>query len=426
MNTKFLLGAAIIAAAASGFAAPEITIKSTPELPGKNLISTSDFSKGVLGSWSVNTPANRKFASIDKTEGVGDKMSMKLAGNVASSPNLYHRLRPAVPFKAGEPYYIRYYAKRVGSNPKYRSGGSLAFTMNNGKYKYAQVPEHNAGDSDWAEYDYNGVIPADSKYGTLYMCYYKQTGYTLYDNVEFRHGWAELDISVKGKGLQAIVVRNSVTGTVLKEKINGSEYNKTVKVPAFGSNSVEVLDRTGEVTGKLYPENVDSNVAASDKIIPLTPVKRVIVPAKTTESFTVAMPAMAGKKAYLCFTARLNKKSGIAGYTNALKVKVNGKVLGMNNVVKPGKVIVLKGTPNKKANIANGSSNFIVFYSNVSAPIPQHNRYCPTSVENGNPFDFKLDVTKQLEEGLNTVDFQSGVFLKETKLYLENLHIVIE
>ena len=77
MNTKFLLGAAIIAAASSGFAAPEITIKSTPELPGKNLISTSDFSKGVLGTWSVNTPANRKFASIDKTEGVGDEGNLQ-------------------------------------------------------------------------------------------------------------------------------------------------------------------------------------------------------------------------------------------------------------------------------------------------------------------------------------------------------------
>ncbi len=425
MNKKLLFSSAIIAAAATGFSAPEITINSNPALPTKNLLSTSDFSQGVLGSWSINTPDNRALVSIDKTEGIGDKNSMKIAGDPARSPNAYHRLRPAVPFKAGEPYFVRYYSKRIGSNIKYRSGGALAFTpAAGGKYRYAPMPEHIAGDCGWAEYSYHGVMPVDSSYGTIYMCYYKQTGYTLYDKLEFRHGWAELDITVKGQGLQQIVVRNSVTGTVLKEKINGSEYSKKVKVPAFGSNSVEVLDRTGETTGKLYPADVDSNVAASDNIIPLTPVKRVIMPVKTTDSFTFAMPAMAGKKAYLCFTGRLERKTGVAGYTNALKVKINGKATSMSNVVKPGKVIALKSSPNKKVNIAN-NNGFVLFYSNTCAPIPPHNNYHPLTLENGNPFDFKLDITRLVEEGLNTLDLQAGVFLN-SMVYLDNLRIEIE
>ena len=425
MNRKFLLTAALAAAAAGCFAAPEITVSSNIALPSKNLVDTADFSKGVLGSWVINSPQNRDLVVIDKTDGQGDKISMKIVGDPARSPNAYHRLSPAVPFKAGEPYYIRYSAKRSGSNPKLRSAASLAFPpTGGGKYKYAPTPEHIAGDCDWAEYEYQGILPVDSTQGTLYMCYYKQSGCTLYDNIEFRHGWAELNIAVKGEGLQQIVVRNSVTGIVLKEKIKGAAYSKIVKVPAFGSNSVEVLDRTGEITGKLYPADVDSNIAASDNVVPLTPVKRVVMAAKTSDSFTFALPELAGKKAYLCFSGRLYRKNGIAGYTNALKIKVNSKALGLNNVVNPGKIITLKSSPGKRGGIVN-SNGFVLFYSNTFAPIPAHNNYHPTSFENGNPYNFKLDITKLVEAGLNVVDLQAGIF-KDSNIYLDNLRVEIE
>ncbi|MBO5923788.1 MAG: hypothetical protein J6Q81_04665, partial [Lentisphaeria bacterium] len=153
MYKKLLLTAFAAAATAGSFAAPEITVSSNPALPTKNLIGTADFGKGVLGSWSVNSPKNRDLVTVDKTEGIGDKLSMKIAGDPARTPNAYHRLRAAATFKAGEPYYIRYYSKRVDSNPKNRGGCSLAFyPVKGGKYNYAPTPEHIAGDCDWAEY----------------------------------------------------------------------------------------------------------------------------------------------------------------------------------------------------------------------------------------------------------------------------------
>ena len=425
MLKKSVFAVAAMCTVASVYAAPEISVSSIPELPGKNLIGESTFARGVLGSWSMNNKSFSDLISVDKNSGWGDNTALKITGDPARSPNVYHRLRMQMPFKAGEPYYIRYYSKRSGAAPTMRNGGSLAFMpVGGGKYRYAQVPEHVAGDCDWAEYEYNDVIPVDSQYGTFYFCFYKQQGFALYDNVEFRTGWAELDIAVKGGGLQQIVVRNSVVGTVLKERIKGSEYSKKVKVPTFGSNSVEVLDRTGEVTGKLYPANIDANVAASDTVVPLTPVKRVIIEARKSDSFTFALPAFTGKKVYLAFKGRLQRKSGPAGYTNALKVKVNGKSLGLAQVVKPGKVIALKNNPAKKVNIAN-NNGYVLFYSNTFAAIPAHNNYCPVSFESHDPFDFKLDITKQVEEGLNVIDLQAGSFRKSA-IWLDNLRVVIE
>ena len=417
MNSKVLITILTAAAGATVFAAPEITINSTPALPTVNYITQSDFSEGKLVSWNRNKVAPELVTIEDG--------AIKITGNPEKAPNAYHRIYHK--FAAGEPYYLCLRAKRSGSGEKSASGSlSLAFEKAaDGKMIYVPVANLLKSDYDWIGFSSYGTLPVDTKMGTFYLCFYNQQGAIWFDDIVFKCGSTDLNISVKGGGLQQITVRNSVTGTVLKENINTAEYNKTIKVPAFGSYAVEVLDRTGEVTSVLYPADEDANVAASDTVVPLTPIKRVIVKAAASDSFTFLLPPLDGKKAYLEFKVRADIKSaGLAGNSNMLKIKVNNKMLDLNNVVKPGKVLVMKGKPERKVNIAN-RNGYIVYFSNCFMNIDESNTYCPMTFDNHNPFDFKLDITARAEaDALNMIDFQN--INEKMDLVFEDIRVVIE
>ncbi|MBE6369859.1 MAG: hypothetical protein E7056_06865 [Lentisphaerae bacterium] len=417
---KIVLSAALAAAAGSAlYAAPEITISSTPALPTQNYILQSDFTDGKLTSWSANRAAP-ELVTADAAA-----TALKITGNPEKSPNAYHRLRNA--FKKGEPYYLKLRAKRSGSGEKAASGSlSLSFDpAAGGKPIYSRVPDMPKTDYNWAEFSISSEIPMDVKMGTLYLCFYKQQGEILFDDIVFKCGSTDLNISVKGGGLQMVTVRNSVIGTVLKENINAAEYNKTIKVPAFGSYAVEVLDRTGEVTSALYPANEDANVAASDTVVPVTPIKRIIVKPQSADNFTFILPQLNGKKAYLEFKARASSaKAGPAGNTQMLQIKLNSKALGTNNAVKPGKVLTMAGRPERKVNIAN-KNGFIVYFCNTFMDIDKKSPYLPLTYENNNPFDFKLDITRVAEaDGLNMLDLQNTN--PKADLIIEDLKVVIE
>jgi len=426
MKKQLFCAAVSMAATAALYAAPEITINSTPALPTANCLKESTFAAGKLNSWNV-AAANRDLVVADSSES-SDKnsASLKITGNAQRSPNAYHRVNPAVPFKKGSPYLLRFSSKRSGGTSAKSSGGTAMsiYAVDAKKDRYCPVPEQPRFDYDWTWFEHVDQLPIDAKKVTIYLCYYNQSGSIWFDQLELKIGTVDLAISVKGGGLQEVVVRNSVIGTVLKEKVSGNEFAKTITVPAFGSYAVEVLDRTGETTSKLYPANEDANVAAGESVIPLTPVKRVILKPESSDAFSFALPALAGKKVYLEFNGRIHKKSGLAGYTNCLKIKVNGKNIGVNEVVKPGKVVVLANKPQRKVNICN-SVGYILFYHNSFMALPEKNSYCPISFEDRNPFGFKLDITRQVEEGLNMLNLHS-VTLKNMDIYLEDLRVVIE
>ncbi|MBE6381203.1 MAG: hypothetical protein E7047_09780 [Lentisphaerae bacterium] len=416
---KFGLSAAVVLlASAAAYGEVEISVNSTPALPSSNFILQSDFADANLKSWIVNKAAPGLVS-------VGDGV-LKLTGNPAESPNVYHRLRLQDGFKKGEPYYISFRAKRSGGIRNVSGGTSLCFDPSNGgKPVYSQTPEQPKYDYDWTAFSCTGNLPIDGKLGTFYLCYYKQQGAICFDDLVFKYGSTDLNISVKGGGLQSITVRNSITGVVLKENISGSEYSKTLKVPAFGSYSVEVFDRTGEATSVLYPANEDTNVAASDTVIPVTPIKRLIMAPGTDDKFVFFLPEVRGKKVYLQFRARCDRKqAGPGGYANSLMVKVNGKNIGVKNVVLPGQQVALKRSPKKVVNIAN-KNGFVVFFCNSFMTIPADNGYFPVTYKDNNPWDFKLDITSQIEsDGLNLLDLRNSN--SQATVIMEDLRVVVE
>ena len=92
MKKQLFCAAVSMAATAALYAAPEITINSTPALPTANCLKESTFAAGKLNSWNV-AAANRDLVVADSSES-SDKnsASLKITGNAQRSPNAYHQI----------------------------------------------------------------------------------------------------------------------------------------------------------------------------------------------------------------------------------------------------------------------------------------------------------------------------------------------
>ncbi len=408
-------------------AAPEITISSDPALPRENRLVNADFEASRLLRW-IPFPARDHGIATDASSAAQGTQSLKMPGSPEQRFNVYQRIQWTTPLTAGEPYCVRLAAKKEGAKINVKPA-SLAcqFAFTDGKTQYVQMPALPQEDYDWAVFEIVGTAPKDVKSATFYLCHYNQTGVQWFDDVQFWDGTVKLTVSVKGDELKQVVVRNSVTGTVLNEVVSGNEFAKTLTVPAFGSYSVEVTDAAGVRTGKLYPENVDANVAASDSVVPLLPGKRVVLaPEKAADVLSFELPDVTGKKVYLEFSARNQKLEGIAGNTGSLKLVLNGKMLGEKELVKPGVAFTMA---NGRGGKFFGGNGYVLYYGNSFFNISKDNQYSPVSLEDRNPFNFKLDVTRWVKTGLNKLELSNT--LKVTPkvkfdVYVENLRVVIE
>lgn len=417
---KFILSAAAAAFCAVLPAAVEINVSSEPALPAANLIKNSSFDDEKLLPWR-NSGGNVEIIADDKFSGT---KAAKFTGELTQSPNLWQSIS-AKHIKAGEPLYVRFAAKNVGCDLD-KKPASMAWQgfMLDGKRQYMPGVVLPREEYDWAVFECVTKAPGDMRDISFYLCYYKQEGNQFYDDVYVQGGTTALQINVKGENLASIKVRHSVTGTVLSEKIQKNAFSKTIKVPYFGSYVVEVTDKNGVQTSKLYPENVDANRSGSN-IIQLTPGKRVSLASTKPETFSVELPTdINGKKVFLEFSARCHQNSPVAGYTGMLKVFANGKFCREAELVKPL----------KRSKTASGSeitftrnSGYVVYYSNAIYGISEDSNYCPVDLEDRNPFNFKLDITKLVKPGMNKIKFENTLALRVNKtIYLENITVVTE
>ena len=229
--------------------AVEITVSSNPALPAVNMVKNASFDDEKLSPWRANT----KLSAVDKEEKFSGSSSIKLTGDPAQIPNVSQSLN-IDNVKAGDLMYMRFAAKNVDPDLEKKPASVVwQFTFANGKRQYMSTVSLPREDYDWAVFEHVVPMPADPKNVTFYLCYYRQAGKQFFDDVVIQGGSTELNISVKGENLKSIKVRHSVTGTVLSDKITGNSYNKTIKVPYFGSYAVEVTDKQGRRTCKKFP-----------------------------------------------------------------------------------------------------------------------------------------------------------------------------
>ena len=419
---KKFLTLGTFAALAFSASAVEIEVGADPALPA-NLLKNASFEEG-MANWRMS-PADNGSEIVEGNAADGAKC-VKIPGAKDKNPNLYQGARVNT-IKAGDPIYFRVYAKKTGADIDAKPA-SLAcqVSLAGAKPRYLPVPQLPREDFDWARFESVASAPGDLTSFSFYLCHYKQEGDFFADNLVVAGGKTRLTVSVKGDDLKKVVVRHSTTGIVLNENVSGREFTKTFAVPAFGSYSVEVTDAKGARTAKLYPADVDANVAASDKVLPLLPGFRVILPPGQSESFPVTLPeAAAGKKVYLEYQARIQQVKGVSGHTAAHKVMVNGKQLGAKELVHPANRFEMSS--GSAVTVAT-NRGFVTYYSNACFAISPENPYCPATLKDRNPFAFKLDITNLVKPGANTVTFQSTYSSPKLKLdvYVEQPRLVIE
>ena len=417
---KFVLSTAAALLCTALSAAVEISVSATPALPAANLVKNGSFEEEKLSSWR-NLGGGAVLVEDDKFAG---SKAVKITGDPAKSPNLYQSL-PAKHIKSGDPLYVKFAAKNVGCDPD-KKPASMAwqgFTLN-GKRPYMRGVLLPREEYDWAVFESVTQAPGDMRDISFYLCYYKQEGNQFYDDLYVQGGTTELNISVKGENLASIKVRHSVTGTVLSEKITANAFSKTIKVPYFGSYTVEVTDKNGVQTSKLYPENVDAN-RSGENIIALTPGKRVSIASGKPETFNLTLPAdLKGKKVFLEFSARCHQGSPVAGYTGMLKVSANGKVCRAAELVKP---LNRSQTANGGEMTFTRNNGYVLYYSNACYGISEDSGYCPVSLKDRNPFNFKLDITKLVKPGLNKIKLENTLPARMKKnIYVDNPVAVTE
>lgn len=412
--------AAVAAILTVSAAAVEINVVSFPALPAANLLKNSSFEDAKTAPWKLNGGNS----ALDTENKFAGNAAIKITGDPAKRPNAAQSF-VVKNIKAGDPVYLRFAAKNSGCDID-KKPASIAWQaiLANGKRPYLPAPGLPREDYDWATFEHVIKSPGDIKSLTFYFCYYNQEGSQFFDDAVIQGGTADLKIEVKGNDLKNIKVRHSVTGTVLNEAIKGNAFSKTIKVPYFGSYAVEVTDSKGVRTSKLYPENVDAN-RSGDNIMPLVACKRINIASAKPESLTFELPAAAkGKKVFLEFSARCNQTTPVAGYTAMLKVSVNGKVCRAAELVKP---MNRSKTASGGEMIFTRNNGYVVYYSNACYGISEDCNYSPVSLPDRNPFNFKLDVTKLVKEGMNTLKLENVLPVRlKRELYIDNLVLVTE
>ena len=400
-------------------AALEINVSAEPALPAANLIKNSSFEAENLLPWR-NNGGNLTIVADEKFEG---SKASKLTGDPAKSPNIWQSIA-VKHVKAGDPLYVRFAAKNVGCDLDKKPAAMAwqGFTLD-GKRPYMPAVSLPREEYDWATFENVIKAPGDMRTISFYLCYYKQEGSQFFDDVYVQGGTTALKIDVKGENLASIKVRHSVTGNILSEKIQNNAFSKTIKVPYFGSYTVEVTDKAGVKTSKLYPENVDAN-RSGENIVQLTPGKRIAIASNKPETFNVTLPEnFKGKKVYLEFSARCHQSSPVAGYTGMLKVWVNGTFCRDAELVKPLKRSKT-GSGGEIAFARNGG--YVVYYSNACYGISEDSNYCPVSLEDRNPFNFRLDITRLVKDK-TTVKFENTLPARVNKtIYIDNPVLVTE
>lgn len=407
----------------------EITVQSTPPLPLPNLVKNPGFEEAAMTPWRPMDGHAAAVAVDDATAAAGAR-SLRVVSSPDQSPGALQRLQFPSPLPAGTSLYFRMAAKKTGANVEAASArAALNLRTDDGASAYQPVPELPAEDYDWLTVEKVITLAKPvSAGGTLYLCHYKQEGTQWFDDLVLVAGKVQLAVAVRGDvGLGWVRLWSSQHGLEYDSgPLAGSpkEFSKVFDLPGYATYYVEAVDAAGVVAGKVYPENGEVNVAATEGVIPLTALKRLVLKHGSPATLTVSLPERAGRQVRLALSARL-QHARVAGYTSGMLIKVNGKQLGAKELVKP--VDRLTTANGREGRIAT-NRGYVTYYSPAFYSLSTDNAYCPVSEPDRNPFHYQLDISQLVHAGPNTVEISCPATSPKEELYLivEQARVVLE
>ena len=416
MNKQLVLST-IMAITLTAAAAPQIEISSSPSLPMPNLAKNSSFETG-LKNWRL----------IKKTDGTGvtseaaykGKNCYKIVGDEKTSVGVYQRILFKTPLPAGAPICSSFAMKSEDQdNTLRRPGSAIMVRHTDNSTKYILSPPVPREQHDWILTSLTSFPKKPIKLLTYYFCYYKQYGFSMWDDLTVKAGWVNLKVKVTAKDLKRVRIYGQTQYLVFdsKELKNGtSSFAKDIKVYPMGGYCVETIDTSGIISRKFYPE--DSKNTGKDSILPRFNEEQIVQGDKLTCEFK--NPASGSEKVYLDFNVRSNNKNirNIAGWSSgALKIKLNGKAVNPDRLV--GRKVFFTRSNGKVGKV--GKDSFIAFFSPWCFSIDTENPYCPVDIEGRNPFKYVLDISNLVKPGKNVLEFFNRI--RKNPRYKSNVYI---
>jgi hypothetical protein len=255
-----------------------------------------------------------------------------------------------------------------------------------------------------------------------YLYYYKQDGFSLWDNLVVKAGWVDLKIKVTGENLKQVKIYGQVQYLVFDSgdlKPGTKSFEKQIKVYPMGGYCVEVSDENA-ISCQFYPEDSKNSKIANNgiSIMPRFAEEKIEQDGKLTCKFKA--PEKKGEKTCLEFSVRSCTKAirNLAGWsTGALKIKLNGKAVNPNRLI--GREARFTRSNGRSGHI--GSDSFIAFYSPWCFSIDAESPYCPVDVKDQNPFKYTLDISDLVKPGENILEFSNHA--RKYPKYKVNLYL---
>lgn len=428
MRTR-LVALGLVSLAAVVLAEVEITVQSTPPLPLPNLVKNPGFEDAAMAPWRP-MDGHAAAVAVDAETAAAGARSLRVVSSPDQSPGALQRLQFPSPLPAGTPLYFRMAAKKTDADLDAASArAALHLRYDDGSSAYQPVPELPAEDYDWLTVE-NVITLAKpvSAGGTLYLCHYKQAGTQWFDDLVVVAGKVQLAVAVRGEaGLGRVRLWSSRHGLEYDSGVlagSPKEFSKVFDLPGYATYYVEAVDAAGVARGKVYPENGEVNVPATDSVFPLTALKRLVLKHGSPATMTVILPERAGRQARLALSARLHH-ARLAGHTSGMLIKVNGNQLGAKELVKPSdRMTAANGREGRMAT----NRGYVTYYSPAFYSISTDNAYCPVSEPDRNPFHFQLDISSHVQAGPNIVEISCPATSPRGELFLiiEQARVVLE
>lgn len=423
-----LLVASLTAAALAGV---ELTVQSTPSLPLPNWVENPGFEGAAMAPWRP-MDGHAAAVALDEASAASGARCLRVVSAPNQSPGAYQRLQFPSPLPAGTPLYFRMAAKKTDADlDAAPARAALQLRYDDGTSAYQPVPELPVEDYDWLTVEKVITLAKPvSAGGTLYLCHYKQEGTQWFDDLVLVAGKVQLAVAATARGavgLERVRVWSGQHGLEYDSgTLAGSpkEFSKVFDLPGYATYYVEVIDASGAVTGKVYPENGEVNVPASAGVIPLTALKRLVLKYGSPATMTITLPELAGRRVCLALSARLHH-ARLAGHTSGMLIKVNGKQLGARELVKPSdRLMTASGREGRFAT----NRGYVTYYSPAFFSLSTDNGYCPVSEPDRNPFLYRLDISPHVQAGANTVEISCPATSPRGELFLiiEQARVVLE
>jgi hypothetical protein len=432
--SEIALGAGLFLFPILAAAECKITVTSDPAMPAANLLQNPGFEDGLKPWDAFGVTFNDGVISTEAHSGkhcyklVGQRTVRKGIRQVRVGPQEF---KPPVP--AGTSITISAWCKAVGADPE--GGGcdmTAAVTYSDGTGSYITAPQFPKSAHDWAKVTTVYVLEKDMKWIDLFhvALNYDQAGEAYFDDLVVAVGKLKLSYKVECPGIKSVRAYSEEQGLVQDSGVLAKDtrvYDGSLESSVLPDRFVvQVEDVAGNVYKERYPKNDEPGFLklANGEIPVLDRFPREVLKAGASETYSVALPATpAGKTVVLQLKARAQWDT-VAGCTTILQIKVNGKDVTTDNLMERKARFTLADGRDQAT--AQGSNSFTLYYSPDFFPIDPQSQYYPADMPNNDPYTFKFNVTKLVNEGKNTITIlhaggageASGMVVEDAKLVI--------